>query len=186
MQTKDIEISYDNLAQYPEDAPPVSVEYRKSSENKYPENTSLFDDELEDGTIDGDCPFGVHGLTGDNLDTMTQSRLKGIAMSYLNNGGKMLAVGHSANPESIYDNPQYYPQMFPWLFPYGVGGIGSTNLSEAAHRKFLLMYHDKRFQTDVYFPFVAFSHSQIKSSSTGACLLAEKKNFAISQIAYLV
>jgi hypothetical protein len=67
--------------------------------------------------------------------------------------------------------------MFPWLFPYGLGGIGSTSLSESAHKKFLLMYHDKRFQTDVYFPFVAFSHSQIKASTSGAFLLADKKKF---------
>ena len=89
----------------------------------------------------------------------------------------MLAVGHSSKFESIYKNPQYYPQMFPWLFPYGVGGIGSTDLSEAAHKHYLLMYHDKRFQTDVYFPFVAFSHAQVKSSTSGAFLLAEKAKF---------
>ena len=40
----DIEISYENLAQYPEDSPRVSVEYKKSADNKYPENTSVFDD----------------------------------------------------------------------------------------------------------------------------------------------
>ena len=153
------------------------TEYQQSTANKYPENTSVFDDELEDGTQDGDCPFIVHGLTGENLDTMTGKKLKGIALSYLNNGGKMLAVGHSAKLESIYNNPQYYPQMFPWLFPYGMGGIGSTHLSEAAHKRFLLMYHDKRFQRDVYFPFVAFSHSQIKSCTSGAFFLAERKNF---------
>ena len=67
--------------------------------------------------------------------------------------------------------------MFPWLFPYGLGGIGSSDLSEAAHKCFLLMYHDERFQTDIYFPFVAFSHSQIKASTTGAFLLAEKKSY---------
>ena len=98
-------------------------------------------------------------------------------MSYLNNGGKMLAVGHSSQLASIYNNPQYYPQMFPWLFPYGVGGIGSTALSDVAHKRFLLMYHDKRFQKDVYFPFVAFSHSQIKSCSSGAFIMAERNNF---------
>ena len=174
---KDIDISYDNLAQYPEDDPPVTVEFRQSDTNKYPENTSVFDDEKEDGTQDGECPFVVHGLTGENLDTMTSSKLKGLAMSYLNNGGKMLAVGHSSQLASIYNNPQYYPQMFPWLFPYGVGGIGSTSFPDTTHKRFLLMYHDKRFQKDVYFPFVAFSHSQIKSCSSGAFIMAERKNF---------
>ena len=133
---KDIDISYDNLAQYPEDDPPVTVEFCQSDTNTYPENTSVFDNEQEDGTQDGECPFVVHGLTGENLDTMTSSKLKGIAMAYLNNGGKMLAVGHSSQLASIYNNPQYYPQMFPWLFPYGVGGIGSTSLADATHKCF--------------------------------------------------
>jgi hypothetical protein len=130
----DIQISYKNLEEYPEDDPPVSIEYRQSVTNKYPENTSSFDDEIEDGTEEGDCPFVVHGLTGESLDTMTSNKLKGIALTYLNKGGKMLAVGHSSKFESIYNNPQYYPQMFPWLFPYGMGGIGSTHLSEVAHK----------------------------------------------------
>lgn len=39
------------------------------------------------------------------------------------------------------------------------------------------MYHDKRFQQDVCFPFVAFSHQQVKSSTTGGFLLAETRKF---------
>jgi hypothetical protein len=35
------------------------------------------------------------------------------------------------------------------------------------------MYHDKRFQLDISFPFVAFSHEQIKSATTSGFLLAE-------------
>ena len=75
--------------------------------------------------------------------------------------------------KSMWNNPQLYPQMFPWLFPYGMGGIGSTNLSDKEHKKSLLMYHDKRFQTDINFPFVAFSHSQMKQSSTQSFLLVD-------------
>jgi hypothetical protein len=39
------------------------------------------------------------------------------------------------------------------------------------------MYHDKRFQLDISFPFVAFSHEQIKAATTGGFLLAEKAKF---------
>ncbi|TFK67654.1 hypothetical protein BDN72DRAFT_740740, partial [Pluteus cervinus] len=39
------------------------------------------------------------------------------------------------------------------------------------------MYYDKRFQTDLYFPFVAFSHEQIKACSTGSYLMTEKAKF---------
>ncbi|KAK0449812.1 uncharacterized protein EV420DRAFT_1275139, partial [Desarmillaria tabescens] len=89
----------------------------------------------------------------------------------------VLAVGHAAAPQSIYHNTSLYPSMFPWLFPYGKGGVGSSSLSDAAHKKWLLMYHDKHFQTDVGFPFVAFSHEQVKTSTTGGFLLADKDKF---------
>ena len=174
---QDLEISYDNLAKYPEDGPPVSVEYRHAMTNKVPEGTSVFDNECEDGTEEGECPFVVHGLTGEHLDTKSVNSLKGIALEHLNKGGKVLAIGHGSNPESIYKNPGLYPQIFPWLFPYGMGGIGSTSLSDQEHKRHLLMYHDKRFQTDINFPFVAFSHAQVKASTTGGFLLAEKAKF---------
>ncbi len=89
----------------------------------------------------------------------------------------MLAVGHAAEPQSIYNNTALYPSMFPWLFPYGLGGLGSGRLSEVAHKKWLLMYHNKRFQNDIGFPFVAFSHEQVKTSTTGGFLLTDKDKF---------
>ena len=87
----------------------------------------------------------------------------------------MLAISHDDSPQSIYNNPNLYPQIFPWLFLYGLGGIGATmtKLSEKLHKHRLLMYHDKRFQHDVCFSFVAFSHQQVKASTTGGFLLAE-------------
>ncbi|TFK61190.1 hypothetical protein BDN72DRAFT_740824, partial [Pluteus cervinus] len=39
------------------------------------------------------------------------------------------------------------------------------------------MYYDKRFQTDLHFPFVTFSHLQIKLSTTGGFLLAKRDQF---------
>ncbi|KAF9050141.1 hypothetical protein BJ165DRAFT_1315916, partial [Panaeolus papilionaceus] len=44
------------------------------------------------------------------------------------------------------------------------------------------MYHDKRFQKDDAFAFVAFSHEQIKANNTAAFLQIKKDNFSdISQ-----
>ena len=86
-------------------------------------------------------------------------------------------IGYSPHAESIYDNPGLYPQLFPWLFPYGHGGIGSACLSDKEHKHHLLMYHDKHFQQDPVFLFVAFSHKQIKASTTGGFLLAETNKF---------
>ena len=39
------------------------------------------------------------------------------------------------------------------------------------------MYFDKRFQKDSHFPLIAFNHEQIKQSTSGGYLLAEKPKF---------
>ena len=174
----DIEIAYDQLDQYPEQSPPVTVEYQYSLSNKAEEGTSLFDNALKDGVEQGDCPFVVHGLTGEQYHTKTVNAMKGIALCHWNNHGGALAVSHDSQPLSIYNNPNLYPQIFPWLFPYGLGGIGASTLSNKAHKRYLLMYHDKRFQKDICFPFVAFSHEQVSASTTGGFLLADRNNFS--------
>jgi hypothetical protein len=156
----------------------ITLYRRYTTTNKNPEGMSVFENEEEDGTEIGECPFTVHGLTGEDLPTMSSSALKAQVLQHLNSGKKILAVGHSNDPESIWNNPQLYPQMFPWLFPYGLGGIGSVfGLSDNEHKRRLLMYHDKRFQVDPTFPFVAFSHQQIKTSTSNSFLLAKKTRF---------
>ena len=174
----DVSISMENLAEYPEDMPPVGIEYKQMMHNKTPEGTSVHDIEEEDGTENGQCAFTVHGLTGEDLNIMSTNAVKLKALQHLNSQGKFLAIGHSKDPESIWHNAQLYPQMFPWLFPYGLGGVGTVKgLSDKEHKKLLLMYHDKRFQTDHDFPFIAFSHEQIKTASSQSFLLADKAIF---------
>jgi hypothetical protein len=143
----DCEISDKNLASYPEEGPPVVVDYHPSSSNKNPESTSVHDMEEEDGTTEGPCPFIVHGLTGEQFSTKTMKTIKTIALQHLTSEGRILAIGHAETPESIYGNPQLFPSMLPWLFPYGLGGIGQTEhkhkLSSMMHKRHLLMYYDK-------------------------------------------
>ena len=109
----DIEISHENMKTYEENSPPVSVEYQECASNKVPEGTSVFDQEEEDGTEEGNCALTVHGLTGEACNSMTPNALKAIALRHLNSGGNILAVGHSDKFESMWNNPQLYPQMFP-------------------------------------------------------------------------
>ena len=88
--------------------------------NKDPEATAVNDTEEDEGIEQGECPFVVHGLTGSNLERLAHSRPHEIttrAVEYFKSGGKVLGIGQAEQPESIYDNPQLYPQMFPWLFP---------------------------------------------------------------------
>jgi hypothetical protein len=107
--------------------------------------------------------------------------IKALALQHLTSEGKILAIGHSETPESIYGNPQLFPSMLPWLFPYGLGGIGQTEhkykLSSMMHKKHLLMYCDKQFQKDPHFPLIAFNHEQMKESTTAGYLTAERKAF---------
>ena len=61
-----------------------------------------------------------------------------------------------------------------------MGGISSTlagQISHKEHKRHLLMYHNKRFQTDVNFPFVAFSHEQMMANTTQSFLLVDQQCF---------
>ncbi|TFK58514.1 hypothetical protein BDN72DRAFT_741391, partial [Pluteus cervinus] len=67
----DIVIDYDEMGKYPENVPPVVVQYKEAHTNKLVEATSLFDQlETEEGVTSGPCPFIVHGLTGSSLQGM--------------------------------------------------------------------------------------------------------------------
>ncbi|KAJ7476501.1 hypothetical protein FB451DRAFT_1033290, partial [Mycena latifolia] len=176
----DLNISPENLADLPENGIPCGVDWKKTEEgqtNKFPGQLSVHDDGEEEGTYSGPCTFAVHGLSGEQYNNIKIDALKAKALDHLANAGKTLGVGHSDEPESTWNNVQLYPQMFPWLFPYGLGVIGhpdhKNRLSEARHKHHLLMYHDKRFQTDLYFPMVAFNDLQIKGGVTGSYLLAK-------------
>ncbi len=174
----DVEYSEENLAQYQSDTPPLSYMYLHNTDPKSTEDPASFGvDELE-GVEAGECPFIVHGICGDDLKSLTASEMKALALKYFSSGGKVLAVGRSVHPQSIFRNEQLYPQMFPWLFPYGYGGVGSLHgVSDAKHKAYLMMYYDKRFQVDPSFPFVSFSHEQIKTATTKAFLATERAKF---------
>jgi len=181
----DLNISKRNLETYPISGMPVAIDYKKTNEdegNKIPSAMSKFDTETEEGTTEGPCPFTVHGLTGEEYSTLSIAGLKVRALEHLDKDGISVGFRHEVKPESIYNNPQAYPQMFPWLFPHGLGGIGQPQFksvfSARAHKKWLLMYHDKRFQNDLYFPMIAFNHEQLKDSSTGSFLLTKRRNFS--------
>jgi len=128
-----LEISVENLNTYPLYSVPVSVDYRKTSEgssNKLASAMSVHDMEDEDGTEEGDCSFTVHGL----------------------NFTLKVRVKHWGSVKTLFLNPcmiihKHIPKMFPWLFLYGLGGIGQprhkNKNSEMKIKKHFLLYHDK-------------------------------------------
>ena len=177
----DLNISEKNLNSYENEEVPVTIEYHKRNVNKYPLSTSIDDLEEEMGTEDGDCPFIVHGLIGEELDVSDRETMIAEAIKHMELGGKSLGVGHAKKPASIFNNPQLYPQAFPWLFPYGLGGLSNQRGFQAVPEKHrlrqLVMYYDKRFQNDSAFILIAFNHTQIKASATSGFLLTEKATF---------
>ncbi|KAI0675205.1 hypothetical protein C8Q78DRAFT_527210, partial [Trametes maxima] len=112
---------------------------------------------------------------------MTYDAKVALAVRHFDSGNAALAYGHDAQPQSIYHNPDLFPGMFPWLYPYGRGGFGNhlcdKKLDRSVHIKLCLMYADRRFQTDRCFPFVVFNQEQIRSSSQAGYLLTSRKNF---------
>ncbi|KAF6765471.1 hypothetical protein DFP72DRAFT_797921, partial [Ephemerocybe angulata] len=164
----DLEISKENLEQYPLSGVPVVVDFKKVDDgvdatNQLASELSKHETEVNVASSSGPCSLILK------------------ALAHMDNQGLAMGIGQDSTPVSMYDNPQLYPQMFPWLFPYGYGGIGQHRhkkaMSEEQHKKRLLMYYDKRFQTDFYFPMIAFNHEQIKSNVTSSFLMTKKANF---------
>ncbi|KAJ7922081.1 hypothetical protein B0H13DRAFT_1603985, partial [Mycena leptocephala] len=63
-------------------------------------------------------------LTSEEYDKTDIKTLKMKALEHLARKGHTLGVGQSDEPETMFHNPQLYPQMFPWLFHYGLGTSG--------------------------------------------------------------
>lgn len=175
----DVTISDSNLNLYPDEGLPVVVEHCPNDGSINPLATSLAGDDASD-TTDG-CRFAVHGLTGHEYSDLSMQALKAKALQHLYQGGSVLGIGHAEQPESIFSNPQLYPQMFPCLFPFGYGGLGNSRMrvqmSDATQKRWLINYHDKRFQKDVYFPMIAFNHEQIKRATTNSFLYSKQNWF---------
>src|SRR6202451_90804 len=137
----DCEISEKNLASYPKDGPSVVVDYYPSSSNKNPESTSVNSSPVKPWTINGQGPSDVPSSS--SISTKTMKTIKAIALRHLTSEGKILAIGHADTPESMNGNPQLFPSMLPWLFLYGLGGIGQTEhkhkLSSMMHKRHLLI-----------------------------------------------
>ncbi|KAI0351830.1 hypothetical protein OH77DRAFT_1410241, partial [Trametes cingulata] len=129
---KHVGISLENLAQYPQDTPPVHVVRRDpdsgeshSAPEAVPSHGSVQSPSFEDDSDVTPCAFAVHGLTGSQYVSMTYDQKVALAVKHFASGGSVLAYGHSAEPASIYNDATLFPRLFPWLYPYGLGGFGN-------------------------------------------------------------
>ncbi|EIW62909.1 uncharacterized protein TRAVEDRAFT_113273 [Trametes versicolor FP-101664 SS1] len=77
-----VTVSYDNINSYPEDEPPVIVNYSKSMEsNVDPEASAVNASEEDEGADDGACPFVVHGFTGASLEHMGPTSIRSCGLT---------------------------------------------------------------------------------------------------------
>jgi arsenate reductase-like glutaredoxin family protein len=86
----DLEISEENLQSYSLEGVPVVVDYKKisSDSNRIATSMSMHDNEDEESTTDGSCPFIVHGLTGAEYEILTMQAIKTKALQHLDSRGK--------------------------------------------------------------------------------------------------
>jgi len=64
----DLNISYENLNTYPENEPPVQVDYHYKEVVKQAENSAVTEIETDDAVSDGEYPFVVHSLAGIQIE----------------------------------------------------------------------------------------------------------------------
>ncbi|KAJ6472412.1 hypothetical protein C8R45DRAFT_835838, partial [Mycena sanguinolenta] len=112
----DLDISAENLKALPEAGIFCGIEWKETNiDDPILESAGLSQHDTgedREGTERGACPFVVSGLTGCQYDKLDLKTLKATALDHLKAGGKTLGVGHAVEPESTYNNPQLYPQMF--------------------------------------------------------------------------
>ncbi|KAF7796800.1 hypothetical protein EIP86_007984 [Pleurotus ostreatoroseus] len=168
--------------EYPENQPPVDWYHQPVTDAGVPATSLSVAEDIDDrGTETGQCTFAVHGVCADQIADMSKEERNALLVRHLRDKGRVLAYGHADNPESIFHNPQLFPGMFPWLFPYGLGGFDNLFISVAmprrTHIRWCLNYHDRRFQLDEYFPFIVFNQEQIRACSKGGFALTERRNY---------
>lgn len=126
------------------------------------------------------CPLSVHGATENNLVSMSFNEQALRALNHLRTGGSILTVGSASSPESIYDNlARLLPGCFHGFIITGLVASRSPvmlrfHVSDVRYFHACLMYHDRRFQEDPYFPFIVLIQSQIRESTVCGYVLTEQ------------
>ncbi|KAI0643358.1 hypothetical protein C8Q79DRAFT_1074565, partial [Trametes meyenii] len=154
-----VQISESNMKQYQDDHPPVYVLHRNldPSDDLEPnvgvhESATVFNHEDANDTRLTECPFMIHTISAAELGEMTYQQRLAYAVRYFQQGGSALGVGHDPQPQSIYNNENLYPGMYPWLYPYGIGGFENSKrkrrLDRLTHVRANLRMGGARFQTD--------------------------------------
>lgn len=196
---RDIEISQENLSQYPEDGNvPYPVQEQEPSDTIKGQSSTYTGHGIDatealfanagESQSEHEVPISATGSFNVE-DTSASLKLRKIqALKYLKDGGSF--VKSSTSDETIFTrhNPDVYGQLWPTLFPYGVGcfedpvrgrkgkdGVSFKKLFLRAHVAHCLKLHDRRFQVHLSFPFVMHNILMVRESSYKSRLAVRRR-----------
>ena len=92
---------------------------------------------------------------------------------------KPTIVSHGEDPINTYNNPEYWVNSSPWLFPYGSGGAEMSDrpnksLSLRHWVRHLLNLEDPRFRQDRSFMYVAYNILQVRDRTSKSKVLVKR------------
>lgn len=97
---------------------------------------------------------------------------------------RIYLIPHSSKPVNEYFNPMLLVGLYPTLFCYGRGApedpSRSVRINLREHIRYLLSYHDRRFERSHSFIFVVFNLLQRRDACFHAQLVATKPYFRSS------
>jgi hypothetical protein len=129
------------------------------------------DNDDDDYTDDNDVVLESSGIL--NVDGLGEDRAEGESRAF-----DALFVPHDKDPTTQFDNPDFWVDAFPVLFPYGCGGAEDKSrpvkLSLAQWIRHKLNYYDGRFQTDPSFIYVCYTVLQTRERLTKTHILYKK------------
>ena len=100
------------------------------------------------------------------------------------NTEKVYLIPHSSKPVNEYFNPKLLAGLYPTLFCHGRGAPEDQSRPVTVylreHIRYLLSYHDRRFETNHSFLFVVFNLLQRRDACFHAGLIATKPYFRTS------
>ena len=192
---KDVEISDSQLAALPlDDVLPVHVEHVLPSAaqdvltSRY--DASSVADSDPDSTLPpsartierAEAEFSKVVVT--DVDGRAPAKeLRAAAVRHVKEkGGAYVEVPHGPRPVNEFCNPALFPQIYPCLFPYGIGGFEDdhrmSSLGFQWHVRHVLTLRDPRFREHHSFMFTAFNILQRRAILLHSSLKVHKSHFA--------
>ena len=149
----------------------TSPDHDQVPPSEEPDDEPNDEHETDDYTTCDDVPLDCTGII--NVDGLGEDRAEGVARAV-----KTIFVPHDKEPTRQFENPEFWVDTFPVLFPFGCGGADDKSrpvkLSLTQWIRHKLNYHDGRFQTDPSFLYVAYTVLQTRERLTKTHILYKK------------